>query len=173
MSIRTGITRVCNLTFSDVVIALGAAAKTIFWFRRWWKSADAFQRYRTAQIPVEILSVAAPLGVATMEADVYPSGIIPLPMIAVGLLAAVPAVIFTLTGRNRFLKWLREKWILPIPTKIFVCVRCGHWEICHLGHPKKNCRYCKTRWKDEWADYRVVPTPIEMRIDDLYPGMHQ
>ncbi len=121
MSFRTGITRFYYITVSDVLIALGAAAKTIFCFRRWWKSADAFRRYRTVQIPVEGLTFAAPLGVASMEAEVYSTGIIPLPMIAFGLLVALTAVIITLTGRNRFLKWLREMDLTDSDKDIRVC----------------------------------------------------
>src|SRR6184192_1454561 len=155
MSVRTGITRLYNFTVSDAVIALTATVKAIMYFRNWWRSADPFKQYRVVQLPVEILGLAPIFSVATVVSILYSAGNIPIPMFVFGPLVGIPVVFFSMIGKDRILKRLREILIMPDPIIAFDCVHCNlrHGAIGHSKHPPKKCKTCKTPWKDEWADY--------------------
>jgi hypothetical protein len=173
-SIKTGITRLYDFTARDaydIYQAVRDTIKAILMFRNWWKTADPFKKYRLIQIPIELAPFGTLLYLNTIIVPLRP--ILDLTAIGIMLLLVTPFLVWIFKGQTTVLRWLRERWIRPIPTRAFVCVVCGHWEICHIGHPKRKCRYCKTRWKDEWADYRLEPLTIDLRLDDLYPGMYR
>jgi hypothetical protein len=172
MSVRVGLTRVFNITLTEALIALGYAAKGISYFKNWWKTADAFTQYRIIQIPIEILGLASIFGLATVEVTLYSTVNVTIPSPVLALMIGIPAVFLSTKGKNYVLKRLREILILHDPIIAFDCVRCGrrHGALAHSSHPPRKCKACKTRWKDEWADYWKRPLPVVMYMDEVNPG---
>jgi hypothetical protein len=170
VSVRTGITSLCNVTLGGALIALGYAAKAITYFRNWWKRADPFKRYRVVQVPIEILGVTP--GFVVINVGRPFEAPIVFDQLSILLIAmAILAMGLGMAGRGWLLRRVREAWILPDPLMGFTCVRCRHGAISHSSHPRRKCPSCKARWKDQWADYWKRPLSFEMHVDDFDPGM--
>ncbi len=171
MSLRTGIARLHNITIDDALRMLSwlvpFAPRAISWLRSSWK--DPFKRYRVVQAPIEVAGWVPMFSLNIIMANLSP--LVRLPGIAIGLSVTVAVLFWIVKGQSGVLRRLRERWIMPIPIMAFVCVRCRHGAICHVGHPSRKCPHCKLRWKDEWVDFWKFPTTVEMRIDDVNPGI--
>jgi hypothetical protein len=178
MSVRVGITRLYNFTVDDALHFYGIirdAVKTIIWFRNYWKNADPFKRYRIVQTPIETLAFGLPFVVGNLAQSLSSSISAPIltgQLSVLTMLIMISALALSMIGRGWLLRRAREAWILPDPIIAFDCVACGgrHGALAHSSHPPRRCKACKTRWKNEWVDYRKRPI-VEMYMDDFNPGM--
>jgi hypothetical protein len=177
MSVRVGITRLCNFTVEDAVRVYGIvrdAVKTIIWFKSYWKNADSFKKYRIVQAPIEIQVLVVPVVVGYLG-QMLSSGGAPVnlgQLSGLSILMVLSSLVLDEIGKSRVLRRAREKWIMPDPIVAFDCVHCGlrHGAIGHFKHPPKKCKTCKTPWKDEWADYLKRDPFGGAYMDDVNPG---
>ncbi len=151
-----------DLTWRDLLAITPVAWSLGNGFRKWWRSADVFTRYRTVEL---LLGPIAQVGVLTTLLLVLQLLVSPLVgSIAFPWSALLPeASVVAMLGlwlhfrTEEFLRGLRRSWIDSIPTMSCECKHCGFQGWSYENHPWKKCGRCKSRWRQEGVDFTVRP----------------